>query len=377
MNLRVLTLAASALALAVPARAEPVALSGSGPNTVLAQVADIGGGRVCLVGVTVGKPREAERGTIVVFDVAANRVAWGKTIDPPAGGSRLAFRACHAGGGGVHAGAEVVWAAGKDGKASAPWVYRFDDKGGLQASREVETGSSEAHVYAIDAGADGVTLAGAMADATAAGTSNGMFVARLDTALRGTAVDRLPTGAFLPGAVARLAGASLYVGGQFAPAAQPAGAKTDDHAMSRIVGGKYRFSARPVKRRTNGVVTAISPANDIVALGNDGKTTQLVATGADGKPREDLQVNGAFCWTSAISADATTVYAIRTECRDPDTPAVLTAIDRRSGAEVVVSGIVGEPEYVLATGAKLVVVSRKRDGTLMLQALAKGAGQDE
>ncbi|WP_296946503.1 hypothetical protein [uncultured Massilia sp.] len=377
MHLRALALLAPALALAVPARAAPVALTAPGANTVLSQVVEIAGGRVCMAGVTVGSPREPERGTLIVFDLAANRVAWQKTIDPPAGSGRLAFRACQAGGGGVHAGAEAVAAAGKDGRLSAPWVYRFDDQGRLLASKEVETGSSEARVYAIEADADGVTLAGATGDASAAVTSNGMFVARLDSLLHGATVTRLPTGAFAHGAVARLAGNALYVGGNFLPAAQPGGAKPDDYAMSRIVGGKYRFSARPVKRRSNGVVTAIAPASDIVALGNDGRTTQLVAVGADGKPREDLQVASAFCWTSAISADATTVYAIRTECRDPDTPAVLTAIDRRSGAEVVVSGIVGEPEYVLATGAKLVVIAKKRDGTLMLQALAKGADREE
>jgi hypothetical protein len=47
-------------------------------------------------------------------------------------------------------------------------------------------------------------------------------------------------------------------------------------------------------------------------------------------------------------------------------------MNRRTGAEAVVKGIAGEPVYVLALDDRLVVISRKGDGSLAVQAVAKG-----
>lgn len=361
----------------MPARAAPVALTKPGGDTVVTQLSETGDGKLCVVGVTVGaRASDPERGVVVLFDVAANRTIWERTVEPPDGARRLAFQACHADGKSVLLAADVVPAGPLATKEMAVYAYRFDDGGRLVASKEIDTGALRSTVYAIDADAGGVTLAGAARDGAAKTASNAMFFARLDPGLQGASVTRLPTGAYEQGAAARLAGNTLYVAGNFLPAVQPEGAKTDDYAASKIVAGKYRFSERPIKLKSNGVRAAISPANDIVLLGNDGKTTQLAVIGADGKSREGVQVRGSFCWTDGISADAATVYAVRTECSDPETPAVLTAIDRRTGAETIVSGVVGEPVKVLALKAGLAVVSRKSDGTLLLQTVAKGGDPD-
>lgn len=352
---------------AAQAFAAPVALTRPGADTVILQMAEGPDNRLCIVGT---------HGAVILFDSAANRVVWEQMVALPAGARSITFKACHVDGKAVYAAAEVIPAAANAAQGMAAWVYRFDDKGAVTASKQIDSGAYTSTVYAIEADGGAVTVAGAASDVAAGLASNAIYVARLDAGLQGVTLNKLPTGAYRSDAVARLAGGSLFVAGQFAPASHPDGQKIDDYAMSRIVAGKYRFSVRPVKRRANGVAAAITPANDIVALGNDGKLTQLAATGADGRPKEDLPVKSSFCWTDRIGADATTVYAIRTECSDPEAPSVLTAIERRTGMEVIVSGVIGEPVQVLALPSKLAVVARKKDGSLWLQVLDKGQEPD-
>ncbi|MFK3738173.1 hypothetical protein ACI1V7_10530 [Massilia sp. TN1-12] len=373
----VLSAVLSGWACAVPARAAPVVLTKPGVDTVIAQLSETDDGKLCIVGVAVGRrASDPERGVVMLFDPAASRMVWERTVEPPDGAHRVAFKACHADGKTLLLGAEVVPGAGPATREMTVHAYRFDDQGALLGSKEIDTDASRSTVYAIDADAGGVTVAGAARDVAAKTASNAIFFARLDPGLQGASVTRLPTGAYEQGSAARLAGNTLYVAGNFLPASQPEGANTDDHAASKIVGGKYRFSERPIKLKSNGVRAAISSANDIVMLGNDGKTTQLAAIGADGKAREGVQLRGTFCWTADIGADAATVYAVRTECSDPGTPAVLTAIDRRTGAETIVSGVVGEPVKVLVLKSGLAVVARKSDGTLLLQMVGKGGDPD-
>lgn len=373
----VLALSLTAFGIAMPARAAPVVLTGPGAGTEILQMHAGADGKLCIVGVRAGaQAREADRGVIILFDLRANRVAWERSVEPPAGSHRVALRACHADARAVYAGAEVMPTSAAEGRRVTAHVYRFDAQGNLAASTALDTGATDSFVYAIDADAGGVSVAGAATEVAADQVRNAVYFARLDAALGGATIGKLASGAYQGGALARLAGNTLYIAGNFAPASHAFAGEIDDYAVSKIVAGKYRFSLRPLKLRADTIAATITPANDIVLLGHAGKTTQLVGIGADGRPKENLRVASTFCWTDKISADADTVYAIRGECSNPDAPSVLTAIDRKTGAEVVVSGVIGEPVQVLALGAELVVIARKSDGVLLLQRVTKGQDQD-
>lgn len=373
----VLALALSAFAAMAPARADPVVLTAPGASFEILQMRPGADGKLCIVGVRAGaQAREADRGAIILFDLAANRVVWERTVEPPAGSHRVALRACHADARAVYVGAEVMPTTAADGRRVRAQVYRFDVQGKLDASAALDTGATDSFIYAIDADAGGVNVAGAATEVAADQVRNAVYFARLDAALGGAAISKLASGAYQGGSVASLLGNTLYIAGNFAPASHAFAGTIDDVAASKIVAGKYRFSLRPLKLRADTVAAAITPAHDIVLLGHAGKTTQLVGIGADGKPKENLRVASTFCWTDKISADAGTVYAIRGECGNPDAPSVLTAIDRKTGGEVVVSGVIGEPVQVLALEGELVVIARKSDGSLLLQRVKKGEELD-
>ncbi|MDN4053435.1 hypothetical protein QPK32_10100 [Massilia sp. YIM B02763] len=369
--------AVAMLAMAASAGAAPVALTAPGTTTHVHQIAVMADGKLCIVGKTMGtQPGEGSRGTLLVFDVAANRVAWERRIEAPPGYRDLDFAACQGDGHAVHVGAEATPAGKGSTKHVVAWAYRFDADGKLAASRELDTGVPYAFVYAVDADAGGMTVAGSATDVKDRVASNGIFFAHLDPALRDASIAKLANGAFGRGSAARLSGNTLYIAGNFEPASDAAMREADDYAVSKIVGGKYRFSVRPMPIRSDRIARTVSAANELVSMGDQEGSTRLVVIGADGKPRENLQVKGPFCRTRTIAASADTVYAIRTECKANGTPAVLTAIDRKTGAELVVSGITGEPGYLFALPSAVVVISWKSDRTLLLQTVPKGGDPD-
>lgn len=297
---------------------------------------------------------------------------WQQAVDAPDDNAALRFVACRA------VGKDVVVAANVDTHSQQALnqglvrVYRFGPNGKLMASRELVTDTRNAFAYDIDADAGGVTVAGRTGDETANVRANGIFFARLDPALKTASFSKLATGAYLGGSAIRLNGNTAYLGGNFAPAHAAADVLADDYAVSKIVSGKYQFSVRPQQGKAEDIATAITQAGEIVSLGYAGKTTHLTVIGPDGKVKEDVQVVSAYCQTGSASADATSVYAVRSVCGRSQDPARLVAMQRKTGAEAVVKGIAGEPVYVLALDDKLVVISRKGNGSLVAQTVAKG-----
>lgn len=369
--------AVTILAAAVSAVAAPVALTAPGTTMHVHQIAAMTDGKLCIVGKTMGvQSSEGSRGTLIVFDVAANQVVWERRIEAPPGYRDLDFAACHGDSHGVHVGAEATPAGQGSTKHVVAWAYRFDADGKLAASRELDTGVPFSFVYAVDADAGGMTVAGSVTDVKDRVASNGIFFARLDPALRDASIAKLANGAFGRGSAARLSGNTLYIAGNFEPASDAGMREADDYAVSKIVGGKYRFSVRPLPIKSDRIARTVSAANELVSMGDEAGSTRLVVIGADGKPRENLQVKGPFCRTGAIAASADTVYASRFECKADGTPAVLTAIDRKTGTELVVSGITGNPGYLFALPSGLVVISWKSDHTLLLQTVPKGGDPD-
>jgi hypothetical protein len=330
-------------------------------------------GNLCIVGQTMDPDGDLrQRGVVTVYSPATNRIVWQQTIDAPDGNASLRFVACRVAGKDVYVAANVDTHSEQSLNQGLAWVYRFGDDGKLMARTELVTGARNAFAYDIDADAGGVTVAGRMGDMSANAQANGIFFAKLDPALRTASFSRLATGAYLSGSVVRLNGNTAYLGGNFAPAHAAADALADDYAVSKIVSGKYQFSVRPQRGKAEDIATAITPAGEIVSLGYAGKTTHLTVVGQDGKVREDVQAASDYCQTGSASADATVVYAVRSACGRSQDPSRLVAMNRKTGAEVIVKGIAGEPAYVLALDDRLVVISRKGDGSLLVQAVAKG-----
>jgi hypothetical protein len=342
-------------------------------STYVAQARQGADGNLCIVGQTMDLDGDLrQRGLVTVYNAATNQVVWQQAVDAPGDNAALRFVACRAVGKDVVVAANVDTHTEQSLNQGLVWVYRFGPNGKLLASRELVTGTRNAFAYDIDADAGGVTVAGRTGDATANVRANGIFLAKLDPALHTASIGKLATGAYLGGSAVRLNGGTAYLGGNFAPAHAAADALADDYAVSKIVSGKYQFSVRPQKGKAADIATAITQAGEIVSLGYAGKTTHLTVVGPDGKAKEDVQAASAYCQTGSASADATTVYAVRSLCGRSQDPSRLVAMNRRTGAEAVVKGIAGEPVYVLALDDRLVVISRKGDGSLAVQAVAKG-----
>ena len=342
-------------------------------STYIAQARQGADGNLCIVGQTMDLDGDLrQRGLVTVYNAATNQVVWQQAVDAPDDNAALRFVACRAVGKEVYVAANVDTHSAQALNQGLVWVYRFGPNGKLLASRELVTGARNAFAYDINADAGGVTVAGRTGDETANVQANGIFFARLDPALKTASFSKLATGAYLGGSVIRLNGNTAYLGGNFAPAHAVADALADDYAVSKIVSGKYQFSVRPQQGKAADVATAITQAGEIVSLGYAGKTTRLTAVGPDGKVREDVQAASAYCQTGSASADATNVYAVRSACGRSQDPSRLVAMNRRTGAEALVKGVAGEPAYVLTLEDRLIVISRKGDDSLLVQAVAKG-----
>lgn len=362
-----------ALGACCQALAAPAVLGKPNMSTFVAQARQGADGNLCIVGQTTDPDGDLRaRGLVSVYSPADNRIIWQQTVDAPDDDASLRFMACRMVGKDVYVAANVDTHSEQSLNQGLAWVYRFDGNGKLIARKELATGARNAFVYDVDVDAGGVMVAGRTGEVTANAQANAIFFAKLDPALQSASFSKLATGAYLGGAVVRLSGNTAWLGGNFAPAHAAADALADDYAVSKIVAGKYRFSVRPQKGKAADIATAITPAGEIVSLGYAGKANHLTAVGPDGKVRDDLQVAGAYCQTGSASADAAAVYAVRSACGRSQDPSRLVAMNRKTGAETVVKGIAGEPAYVLALDDKLVVMSRKGNGSVLVQAVAKG-----
>lgn len=354
-------------------QAAPVALSKPFLSTHIMQARTSGDGKLCIVGATMDPDGDLQtRGLVILYDIARSQVTWQKTLAAPGDNAASRFVACRVRGKDVYVAANVDTHSEQSLNQGLVWVYRFGPDGKMLAQAEIKTGAHNAFAYDVEASADGVTLAGRIAEADAKSQANAIFFARLDPALKSASIAKLATGAYLAGAVVRLDGTVAYLGGNFGPAHAAADALPDDYAVSRIAAGRYQFSVRPQKGKAEDIATAIGPDGDILSLGYAARTTRLTTVGADGKVKEDRQFASAYCQTGSISADAATVYAVRSACGKSQDPSRLVAVNRRTNAEAVVSGIAGEPRYVLALDDKLIVIFRGGNGGMLLQTIAKG-----
>jgi len=354
-------------------RTAPVILGKPNLSTYVTQARASADGNMCIVGETMDPDGDLQtRGVVILYNVGANRVLWQQAVAAPDGNAASRFVACRVQGKDVYVAANVDTHSEQSLNQGLAWVYRFGPDGKLLAQAELKTGAPNSFAYDIDAGADGVAVAGRTLDKSAKGQANAIFFARLDPALKGAAFTKLASGAYLSGAVVRLNGGTAWLGGNFVPAHAAADALADDYAVSKIVAGRYQFSVRPQKGKAEDIATATTAAGEIVSLGYAARTTHLTVVGADGKVKDDRQFAGAWCQTGSMSADAGAVYAVRAACGRSQDPSRLVALDRKTGTESVVGGITGEPQYVLALDDRLVVISRKGNGSLLLQTVAKG-----
>jgi hypothetical protein len=366
-------LALGACSRAAAAPVAPAVLGKPHMSTYVAQARQGADGNLCIVGQTMDPDGDLrQRGVVTVYSPNTNQIVWQQTVDAPDDNASLRFVACRVAGKDVYVAANVDTHSEQSLNQGLAWVYRFGADGKLLARKELVTGARNAFAYDIDVDAGGVTVAGRTSDVTANAQANGIFFAKLDPDLRTASFSKLATGAYLGGSAVRLSGNMAYLGGNFAPAHAAADDLADDYAVSKIVSGKYQFSVRPQKGKAKDIATAITPAGEIVSLGYAGKTTHLTVVSQDGKVREDVQAASAYCQTGSASADAITVYAVRSACGRSQDPSRLVAVNRRTGAEALVKGVAGEPAYVLTLEDRLIVISRNGDDSLLVQAVAKG-----
>jgi hypothetical protein len=361
------------LGLAAPVLAAPLVLSKPHLSTYVRQITALEGGKLCIVGQVMGPDGDLQpRGMAALVDTVQGKLLWQQVVKAPGDNAASRFVACRADDKSVYVGANVDTHSQQSLNQGLAYVYRFDAQGKQQATKELVTNSANSFIYDIELDAGGVRVAGLATDIRAGRRANAIFFITLDPALKNTQLSRIDKGAYSIDAATHLSGGALYAAGNFSPASAAADTLSDDFAVSKILGGKYLYSLRPQKVKAEDVATGISATGEIISLGVVGKASTLTAVGADGKPTETRSVSSAFCQTSALTADADTVYAARTPCGRSMEPAQLVSIARKSGAESVVKGISGEPVYLLASDGKVFVIARKGDGSLTLQTLARG-----
>jgi hypothetical protein len=354
------------------ALAAPVVLTKAGLATYIVQSRVLDADKLCLVGESMDPDGDLQdRGYVAVFSLASNKVLWQKTIEAPGDNAAMHFVGCASDGKSIYVAANVDTHSEQSLTQSLGYVYQFDHAGKTLAKAEIDTKSRNAYIYDIDAGDDGVNVAGLATDTTEKKQTNAIFFAKYTSLAKAPALTRLNSGGFLDGTVAKLAGKTLYLAGNFAPASKSLDNRPDDYAVSKLVAEKYQFSVRPLKAKADAIASAITQANEIVSLGYVGKETNLTAVGPDGKVRQDQRVGSAYCETKSFSADADSAFAVRIPCDKPDGEPKLLAINRANGKETLVKGISGKPVHVVAFTGKIGIVTKQADGSLVLQIAAQ------
>lgn len=353
--------------------AAPVVLTKPGLTSYIVQSRMLDADKLCLVGETMDPDGDVQdRGYVAVVSLANNKVLWQKTVEAPDDNAASHFVGCASDGKRIYVAANVDTHSERSLNQSLAYVYQFDATGTVMTKTEIVTNSRNAAIYDIDAGADGVNIAGFASDTNEGKQTNTIFFAKYASLSKAPALTRLDNGGFLDGTVAKLRGKTLYVGGNFASASNAVDDRPDDYAVSKIVGTKYQFSIRPLKAQADTVNTAITQADDIVSLGYAGKATLLTVVGPDGKTKQSLHLNSAYCATKSLTANADNVFAVRAPCTGSSGMPKLVAINRATGVETIVKGIPGQPVHVVALAQKIVVVAKRADGSLVLQVAAGG-----
>jgi hypothetical protein len=369
--MKTLLMALAALsAVAAHAAAAPIVLYSGEASVHFAQASMGPDGIVCLAGQKFDAEGDMQNhGLIVLVSTAANRVLWQRTVDAPEDFEGNQFVACRTDGRVTYAAANVDTSTSQSMNHGLAYVFRFDAAGKLTNQASLETATDDAYIYDLDSDDKGVSVIGMARNREARRETNAIFLATLDRALKPASMTRLATGAYDWSANARLTGRTALVGGNFAPAVLPSGDLADDYAVSKIVAGKYSFSTRPQRAKASVIATAISSAGELVSLGFAGKASRLTVVGGDGKVRVDVPVRSALCKTASLAAAASTVYAVRAPCGRSEGASKLVAIDRATGNETAVAGIVGSPRSVFVANERVLVVTEKKGRAVLLETL--------
>ena len=347
----------------------------AGISSFISMISQLPDGNLCLVGEAMDPDGDlVTQGRIMIVNPAVNRIVWQKTFAPPDDFSNTRFVACRSDGKYVYVGANVDTDSARSLSHTLAYVFKFDDHGKLVAKHNLETGGLNSLVYDIDVDAEGVNVVGVDLGADPSKEKYALYFVKLDSNLKKAQLTRLAKGGFDHLATARLSKEGAYLAGNFHPAVAQKNAAVADYAISRISPAhKYLFSVRPRGAPAGDIATAISPNNDVISLGSTGATTHLTVVNNEGKVVQDLHLKSAYCATESLSADARTVYAVRAGCADQQTKIV--AIAWKDGAEKILAGtggakIVGQSVMTYPLEGRLLVVSKKSDGSLLLQAIA-------
>lgn len=352
--------------------AAPIVLTKGETSDSINRVYASPAGDLCLAGQRFDPEGDARtRALILLVSLSKQRVLWQRTVEAPDENEGSRFMACRTDGQLTHAAANVDTSTIRTDAHGLAYVYQFDTAGKMAKPVAVATAADNAFVYDLDVDEGGVSVMGMAQNRKGQRETNGIFLARLDAGLRPTGMTTMATGAYDWSATGRLTGRTALLGGNFAPAARSTDGITDDYAVSKIVAGKYSFSVRPQRGKASAIATTISTANEIVSLGVQGKASRLTIVSADGKVGTDIAVRSTLCEVKSLAATASTVYAVRTPCADASASGKLVAIDRVSGSETLVSGIVGIPQDVFAVAGRVLVVTKKGDDTLLLETLQR------
>ncbi len=360
---------------AAPAAA-PAGVNLTAPNIAssIAHISKFADGNLCLVGSAFDPDGDlVKRGRVIVYNPAAKKIVWQKTVDAPDELAHTRFVACRSDGKYTYVGANIDTDTERSRSHTFAYVFKFDEHGKLVAKHNLVTGSVNSLVYDLDLDGGGVTVVGMDSGETETDETNAIYFAKLDPALKAAKVVRLANGAYSAPATARLSKDTALLAGNFYPASVSKSATVEDYAVSKIgPSRKYQFSVRPQQARPDHIASAITQADEIVSLGYTGNKTHLTVVNDDGKIAQDLEFKSKFCETRALAADRAVLYAVRKSCDEKQAGFKLVSLSRKDGAEKVLGGVGGEARYLFPDEAGLYVVSEKENGSLQLHTIAGG-----
>lgn len=324
------------------------------------------GAQACLAASSVNPDSGRTRGAIVLIDRVGNKVLWEKSLPAPDGYADIFPVQCVFSGDAVYLLANVNTKSEQSLNQSLAYVYRFDAAGKQTGYGQLAPGGREQYGYAIGGAPNGVTVAGYIKDEDSENEYYSVFSQTLNAALKATPAAVRKTGAFDPGAAARLVGDSLYIGGNFSPAKLSKNDLAEDYSASRLrLAGGYLWSVRPQPVKQLDIRSAVGADGAVYALGHVKGTSTLATVGADGKASTPFSYASKYCETAALAPYGGALLAVRETCRGQGKGAALVRIDPASRQEQALNWFPEAPVYVAAGGAVWAAVARDSAGKLV------------
>ena len=330
-----------------------------------------GDGELCIVGHYYDTDGPKSYARIVMVDLRKNKISWQHTIAAPEDNHGSKFVACRVKGDAVYATANVDSSQAESMNFSTAYVYKFDRNGKQLGYKPVPVPGSDAWAYTTDAGDDELKVLGLMRERDEKNEYYSIFVAKFDEKILFEKPVIYKSGAYSPGSAVKVSGKDAYFAGNFTAYKMPIDDVPADYANSKVrLGGAYAWSVRPQHTKPGNIASVISDAGTIHAVGfkaYDSSASYFTAVDRSGKVISDVEYKSEFCKTSSLTVDGNMLYMIREACNANNKKPALVSFNVDQAKETRIKEISGTPLFVFAKSDRIYLVSKEKDGSVVLR----------